>query len=64
MVRVKGDTSRPGLIAAECRGDSGEIYKLGFDPLKAEWRCTCEARTPNCSHLLALKLVVVRDSVG
>jgi hypothetical protein len=64
IVRVVGDPSRPGLIMAECRGDSGVIYKLGFDAVKSEWRCTCEARTANCSHLLALKLVVVRDTVG
>lgn len=46
-------------IFATCRGDSGEVYRLGFDPYTAEWRCTCEARGP-CSHLKALQLVTVR----
>jgi hypothetical protein len=44
---------------AECRGDSGAIYLLGYDPTKQEWRCTCANRTDSCSHLLALKLVTV-----
>lgn len=62
-VRTVGDGNRPGLIVAECRGDSGEIYHLGFDPTKNEWRCSCPALS-RCSHLIALQLVVVRDSVG
>lgn len=48
-----------GFILARCRGDSGQIYDLGHDPVKGEWRCTCEARGDDCSHLRALKLVVV-----
>lgn len=49
-----------GQIYAECRGDSGAIYKLGFDPRgQGEWRCSCEARTI-CSHIKALQLVTVR----
>lgn len=47
-----------GYILAECRGDGGVIYKLGYDPRSTEWRCTCEARG-ECSHLMALKLVCV-----
>lgn len=46
-----------GMIVAECRGDSGAVYTLGYDPHKREWRCTCEERKGNCSHLAALKLV-------
>jgi uncharacterized Zn finger protein len=52
--RVEG-----GLIAATCRGDSGAIYRLGYDPRSGEWRCTCPARG-RCSHLVALMLVTVR----
>ena len=63
VVRVVGDTSRAGLIVAECRGDSGEIYTLGYDPRKQEWRCSCPAHG-RCSHLIALQLVTVRDSVA
>lgn len=51
--------AKGGAIVAECRGDSGDVYKLGWDPRASEWRCTC----PNprrCSHLAALQLVTVR----
>ncbi len=51
-----------GYIVAECRGDSGETYHLGYDPRRAEWRCTCEARGDRCSHLVALRLVTKRSS--
>jgi uncharacterized Zn finger protein len=47
-----------GYVHARCRGDSGKLYDLGRDPHKGQWRCTCEARG-ECSHLQALKLVVV-----
>ena len=47
---------RSGLIVAECRGDSGEVYGLGFAPVAHEWRCTCEAKG-RCSHIIALMLV-------
>lgn len=49
-----------GVIIASCRGDSGEVYALGFDPGRREWRCTCEANKKfhrECAHLAALKLV-------
>lgn len=47
------------LVIAQCRGDSGEVYYLGYDPTKSQWRCTCAEMKGNCSHLQALKLVVV-----
>jgi uncharacterized Zn finger protein len=49
------------LVVASCRGDSGETYRLGFDPARQEWRCTCPARG-RCSHLVALMLVVRREA--
>ena len=52
VLRVEGR-----LVVAECRGDSGGTYKLGHDPRKSQWRCTCPART-DCSHLRALWAVV------
>ena len=52
--RLNGD-----LIVASCRGDSGESYRLGHDPGRREWRCTCPAKT-RCSHLTALMLVTRR----
>jgi hypothetical protein len=54
--RVEGD-----LVIATCKGDSGRIYDLGFDPRNAQWRCTCEARSV-CSHLRALQLVTAVGS--
>lgn len=56
--RVHGD-----LIVATCRGDSGEVYDLGFDPRNGQWRCTCPARG-RCSHLVALQLVTARRRDG
>lgn len=50
-----------GAIVAECKGDSGEVYKLGYDPRvrSGGWRCTCPA-LGRCSHLVALQLVTVK----
>lgn len=45
------------FVKASCRGDSGEVYKLGWDG--ARWFCNCEARG-DCSHLRALWMVTVR----
>lgn len=44
-------------IRALCRGDSAEVYRLGWSP-QIEWWCGCPVKTANCSHLAALKLVV------
>ena len=38
-------------IAAECKGDSGELYRLGWKD--GRWTCSCKARV-DCSHLGAL----------
>lgn len=43
-------------VVATCRG-GGAVYRLGFDPARREWRCTCPARS-RCAHLIALQLVV------
>lgn len=51
-----------GVVVAQCRGDEG-VYQLGWDPVKREWRCTCRRSSVfhrECSHLAALKRVVVR----
>jgi len=60
VLRVESD-----LIVAECRGDSGEVYRLGFDPLVEKqwgWFCECPAKG-TCSHLVALRLVVTAPRV-
>jgi uncharacterized Zn finger protein len=56
ITKVDGDQ-----IAATCKGDSGSIYTLGFDPSRADWYCDCPARG-RCRHLTALMLVVVRQA--
>jgi hypothetical protein len=48
-----------GLAVASCRGDSSEIYHLGYDPRANEWRCACPARRM-CSHIVGLQLATVR----
>jgi uncharacterized Zn finger protein len=46
-----------GRIWAECRGD-GETYQLGY--AHGRWHCSCPARTIDCAHLRALRLVADR----
>lgn len=46
-----------GLVVARCKGDSGTIYTLGYDPRNRQWRCSCQELRGQCSHLLALKLI-------
>ena len=56
-----------GLVVAACRGDSGVLHRLGFDPRRKEFRCTCEASSKfkrECAHLVALKHVVVGGHNG
>lgn len=53
VVQVHSDT-----IVATCRGD-GIVHDLGHDH-RRRWWCTCEARTDQCSHLAALRLVTIR----
>lgn len=45
-------------VEATCRG-GGAVYELGHDG--EHWWCGCPARG-RCAHLVALGLVVVRDS--
>lgn len=52
VTKVDGDR-----VVAECRGDSGEVYELGYE--NGRWSCSCLART-DCSHLSALWRVTVR----
>lgn len=46
-------------IQAFCRGD-GAIWRPQWTPFG--WECDCPARSHNCAHLLALRLVTVRES--
>ena len=45
-------------IAALCRGD-GALYNVGYEA--GEWRCDCLARSRQCAHLRALRLVTVAN---
>ena len=45
-------------FAALCRGDTG-VYSLGYSA--GDWACDCPAWTRGCSHLRALRLVIVAD---
>lgn len=58
ILRVDQDS---GLIVATCRGDTGAVYSLGYDPGKREFRCTCQASATfhrRCYHIRALQYCV------
>jgi hypothetical protein len=57
-VRVLASDEDDGTIAAEVRGD-GRIYASGRD--ETGWYCDCQARTENCAHLRALRLISVLE---
>ena len=46
-------------ISATCRGDSGDVHKVGY--AAGAWSCDCPART-RCAHLVALQLVTLRPT--
>ena len=52
---------RPRTLDATCRGDSAEVYHLGYQA--GGWFCTCPA-LGTCSHLVALQLVTLRPDGG
>ncbi len=43
-------------IRAYVRGDSAEVYEVGWDP--GGWSCSCEA-LGRCSHIQVLMLVTL-----
>jgi len=49
----------PGKVRASVRGDSGTIYRAGFQ--LGAWTCDCQVRTDMCSHLIALRLVTAPE---
>jgi hypothetical protein len=57
-VRVIACDEAAGTIVAEVRGN-GAIYAAGHGP--AGWACDCDAKSKNCAHILALKLVTVLE---
>jgi hypothetical protein len=57
-VRVLACDEEDGTICAEVRGD-GRIYASGRD--ESGWFCDCAAKTDNCAHLRALRLISMLD---
>lgn len=49
-----------GQIRASCRGDSGELYAVGYAP-DTGWTCNCPALS-RCSHVMALQRVTLVPS--
>lgn len=45
-------------LEAICRGD-GTVYRLGWNP--SGWWCECPARSDQCAHLRAARLVTAPD---
>jgi uncharacterized Zn finger protein len=60
--RLVLESVHPGEATATCRGD-GLLYRLGWRRATGWW-CTCPARSDQCSHLLAMRLVVAMDLDG
>jgi hypothetical protein len=47
-------------VHVEVRGDSGRIHNVMYT--NGEWHCTCEARRPGCSRMLAVWLVIASEN--
>lgn len=54
---VRQVDQRAGVLA-HVRGDSGLTYRAEWCP-DWGWSCNCPARTDQCAHLVALRLVTV-----
>jgi hypothetical protein len=57
-VRILHCDEQDGILEAEVRGDS-RLHSAGRD--EEGWFCSCPARTPNCSHVRALRLITVLE---
>jgi SWIM zinc finger len=58
-VRIRILNEQSGVADAEVRG-SGAVYSVEHDD--KGWSCNCPAKSKNCAHVLALKLVTVLES--
>ena len=56
--RVVLDHVSKGSVRGHIRGD-GHIWKAVYD--EGAWFCNCPARSDQCAHLQALRLVVAVD---
>jgi hypothetical protein len=57
-VRIVACDEAAGTIVAEVRG-SGTVYAAGHGP--KGWSCDCPAKSKNCAHVLALRLITVLE---
>jgi uncharacterized Zn finger protein len=57
-VRIIACDEAAGTIMGEVRG-TGAVYAAGHG-LKG-WACNCPAKSTNCAHILALKLLTVLE---
>lgn len=56
--RVVVTVVRTGGVMARVRGD-GRVWDAGY--LQGRWYCNCWARTDQCAHLRALRLITAPD---
>jgi hypothetical protein len=59
-LRILEADEESAIVVAECRGDSGAIYGLGYDG-ERRWWCDCPTYGARCSHVRALQLVCVME---
>ena len=59
-LRIIDADEEGGIVHAECRGDSGAIYHVGYDG-ERRWHCSCPSFGPRCSHVRSLQLVTVME---
>jgi SWIM zinc finger len=57
-IRVRLCNEESGIANAEIRG-SGAVYAVDHDD--KGWRCSCPAKSKDCAHILALKLLTVLE---
>jgi hypothetical protein len=57
-VRIVACDEAAGTIMAQVRG-SGAVYAAGHGA--KGWSCDCAAKSKNCAHILALKLISVLE---
>ncbi|MGY1845529.1 hypothetical protein [Modestobacter sp. SYSU DS0875] len=50
--------NRAGGVVAIVRGDNGLLYRAEW-VRDCGWTCNCPARSDQCAHLVALRLVTV-----
>jgi hypothetical protein len=60
---IEAASSSEPFLAAVVRGDSGRLYRCGFELDADGWFCSCDAKG-RCSHVQALMLVFVPSAAA